>query len=128
MPHQNSDYTGDDVCTINCTGDAVVGDQVRFERATFTGSFRNAKFAGFTRVTGTIVGDSYGRDKQQHTFTIELEDGSKIKIKGRNLYKNGTYRKPWADESTRAIAASEKHARGDTARRARTDHENQVYR
>ena len=119
MTFQNSTYNGDDTYTINTTGDCVVGDEVVFERATFTGSFRNAKFEGFKLVHGTIVNDSYGRDKQQHTFTLELLDGSKLTIKGRNLYVNGTYRKLWADESKRGLVADEKHARGAKARAAR---------
>jgi len=119
MAFQVSKFRGDAEFTIDCTGDAVVGDEVRFERATFSGSFRNAKFAGFEMITGKIVRDSYGREKQQHTFTLELADGSKLLIKGRNLYANGLYRKPWKDESLRRKAAEEKHARGDAARRAR---------
>lgn len=119
MTYETSNYTGDATYTVRCTGDAVVGDEVRFERATFTGSFRNAKFAGFETVTGKIVKDSYGKDKQQHTFTLALEDGSELRIKGRNLYANGTYRKLWADESQRRAAAEEKHARGDSARAIR---------
>lgn len=119
MTYNTSNYTGDANYTVCCTGDAVVGDEVRFERATFTGSFRNAKFAGFETVTGKIVKDSYGKDKQQHTFTIALEGGGDLRIKGRNLYANGTYRKLWADESQRRTVADEKHARGDSARAAR---------
>lgn len=119
MTFQTSDYTGDEDYIINCTGDCVVGDEVSFERAIFTGSFRNAKFDGFELVQGTLVNDSYGRDKQQHTFTLEMSDGSKLQIKGRNLYANGTYRKMWPDESQRGLAADEKHARGDRARAAR---------
>ena len=118
MAYQTSDYCGDEIYNVNCTGDAVTGDEVRFERATFSGSFRNARFAGFERITGKIINDSYGRDKQQHTFTIELENGSKMTIKGRNLYSNGTYRKLWADESLRGQVADEKHVRGDRARAA----------
>lgn len=93
MAFQTSTYNGDDTYKINTTGDCVIGDEVSFERATFSGGFRNAKFDGFELVQGKIVNDSYGRDKQQHTFTIELLDGSKLTIKGRNLYANGTYRK-----------------------------------
>lgn len=119
MAFQNSTYVGDDEYSVSCIGDACVGDHVRFERATFTGSFRNAKFAGFETVTGEIVADSYGRDKQQHTFTVRQADGSLLKIKGRNLYKNGTWRKPWADESARHDVLGEKHARGESARAAR---------
>ena len=119
MSYNTSDYFGDDIYTIDCTGDAVVGDDVRFDRATFTGSFRNARFAGFERITGKIIRDSYGRDKQQHTFTIELDDGTITTIKGRNLYKEGIWRKPWSDESARQAAADEKHQRGDLARAER---------
>lgn len=98
MAYQISEYNGDNEYSVSCTGDAVTGDEVRFERATFSGSFRNAKFAGFEQITGKIVKDSYGKDKQQHTFTLELADGSKLMIKGRNLYANGTWRKPWENE------------------------------
>lgn len=119
MAYQESDYAGDAEYTINATGDCVTGDEVRFERATFSGSYRNAKFTGFEMITGRIVKDSYGRDKQQHTFTIEMANGSKMRIKGRNLYRNGVYRKEWADESKRQKAADKKHARGDAARKAR---------
>lgn len=119
MTYQTSTYTGDADYSTECTGDAVTGDEVRFERATFTGSFRNAKFAGFELITGRIVNDSYGCDKQQHTFTLELADGGTLRIKGRNLYKNRCWRKPWADESLRHAAADEKHARGACARQRR---------
>lgn len=40
-------------------------------------------------------------------------------IKGRNLYANETYRKLWADEFQRSLAADEKHIRGTNARAAR---------
>lgn len=121
MTYTDPTYAGDDEYSIRCTGDACVGDEVRFERATFTGGsfgrFRSKpKFAGFETVTGKIVRDSYGADKQQHTFTIEHSDGSTLRIKGRNLYANGTWRKPWADERERHAVLNEKHTRGDRAR------------
>lgn len=119
MPYNDPTYRGDDEYRINTTGDCVVGDDVRFERAKFSGSFKSPKFAGFEVITGTIVADSYGKAKQQHTFTLLLADGSKMLIKGRNLYANGTWRKPWLDESQREQAADEKHARGASARKAR---------
>lgn len=119
MAYATSDFKGTATHSINCTGDCVVGDDVAFEHATFSGSFRNAKFAGFEQVFGKIVKDSYGKDKQQHTFTLALADGSTLKIKGRNLYANGTWRALWTDESARKAAAAEKHERGDAAREAR---------
>lgn len=105
--------------TIDCTGDACVGDQVRFDRDLFTGSFRKPKFAGTQTVEGIIVKESYGADKQQHTFTIERADGTTVRIKGRNLYRNGTWRRAWPDEAERERVLGEKHARGDRARAER---------
>jgi len=121
MSYETSNYAGDATYTACCTGDAVVGDEVRFEKTTFTGGFRNAQFSGFEKITGKIVKDSYGADRQQHTFTIALEGGGELRIKGRNLYANGTYRKLWADESSRQAAANEKHARGNSARAVRAE-------
>jgi len=121
MTCTESTFRGDELHTINCTGDVVCGDRVAFERARFTGSFRRAKFAGFEVVIGEIIADSYGADRQQHTFTLLLTDGSKIKIKGRNLYANGTWRRAWVNEEDRRAAATEKHARGDAARADRAE-------
>lgn len=115
----NEVFSGDDIYKLCCTGDAVTGDEVRFSQAMFSGSFRKPKFAGYRLITGVIVNDSYGQDKQQHTFTLKLEDGSSLKIKGRNLYRNGTWRKPWPNESDRENALAEKHAMGNTARAER---------
>lgn len=105
--------------TIDCTGDAVVGDEICFERATYTGSYPNSKFAGMETIAGKIVKDSYGAEKQQHTFTIELEGGARIRVKGRNVYRNGVHRKPWPNEADRGKALDEKHERGSRARKAR---------
>lgn len=116
MTYQISNFRGDDLHTVDCTGDVCVGDRVAFERATFTGSFRKPKFSGFELVTGEVVSDSYGAAKQQHTFTLRLADGSTTMIKGRNLYANGVFRQPWDDEAARQSALSEKHRRGDAAR------------
>lgn len=119
MSYQTSTYAGDVKHAICCTGDAVVGDCVAFERATFSGSLRKPRFAGFVLVKGEIVADSYGADKQQHTFTLRLADGSSVRIKGRNLYATTLFRMPWADESLRRKVADEKHIRGDNARAQR---------
>lgn len=115
--------------TIDCTGDAVTGDYVFFEKAVFTGSYPNAKFSHMEKLEGLIVSDSYGKSKQQHTFTIQLSTGNKIRIKGRNLYKNGCKRLQWTDESDRVKKLAEKHSRGDKARkkakaRKMSDYEN----
>jgi hypothetical protein len=119
---EESNYKGDKTYCICCTGAAVVGDKVRFDRAIFSGSCRKPTFAGYERVTGKIVRDSYGADKQQHTFTLRvggIHTGYELRIKGRNLYRNGVWRKPWPDEAQRQAAAKEKHNRGARARAKR---------
>jgi len=85
---------------------------------------------GERRIFAKVLKDSYGYDKQQHTFSLEViaSDGyeplaaeTKTRRKGRNIYRNGTYRKLWADEGQRGKALSEKHARGDIARAERAE-------
>jgi hypothetical protein len=115
MPLELSTYQGDAEHSINCTGDACEGDEVSFERATFEGSYRNLKFAGFEHIKGRIVKESYGAEKGQHTFTLDCA-GTKLLIKGRNLHKEGLYRKPWADENLRRAVLHEKHLRGNRVR------------
>ena len=105
--------------TIDCTGDCVVGDSVEFERAVFVGSWKKPRFSHNETIRGKVVSENYGSQKQQHTFTVLLDDGKKMLIKGRNLYANGTKRKPWVDESLRKTALYEKHERGKIAREYR---------
>lgn len=97
----------------------LVGDSVRFERAVFKGSYRKPVFARFELMTGKIVFDSYGSEKQQHTFTLRLDDGKKMLIKGRNLYRNDVWRMAWDNEHDRCAFLVDKHACGDRARSAR---------
>lgn len=104
--------------SIDCTGDACVGDVVKFEKAVFKGRYPNAKFDGYETIEGEIIKDSYGAAKQQHTFTLLLADGTKKRIKGRNLYRNGCKRQEWDDESKRDEVLNEKHMRGGMARNA----------
>lgn len=103
---------------VNITGDACVGDIVLFPRKKFSGSYKKPKFEGIELIEGEIIKDSYGADKQQHTFTIKLKDGSETRIKGRNLYDLGLWAKE-RDETERQTALDEKHIRGDIARRNR---------
>lgn len=104
---------------IDCTGNVCKGDYVEFERAYFSGSWRKPKFEGLETIQGLIVSDSYGKAKQQHTFTILQDNGIKIRIKGRNLYRNGCKRQLWKDETQREKVLAEKYERGDQARAAK---------
>ena len=121
MSYQESYYKGNSDYFIDCTGDATKGDHVTFQKAIFTGSFKRPKFSHFEIVFGEIIKDSYGAEKQQHTFTLLLSNGQQMRIKGRNLYKNGLFRKPWSQEEKRALSLNEKHTRGDIARKDREE-------
>jgi hypothetical protein len=114
--------------TIDCTGDVCVGDTVMFTEGVFGGSYRRPSHLGDRRIIAKVVKDSYGADKQQHTFSIEVIDsdgydaltpGTKTRRKGRNVYRNGTMRMAWENEDERGVALDEKHARGSIARAAR---------
>lgn len=114
-----------DEYTIDCTGDVVAGDQIAFDRALFAGGFRNARFVGHERIVATVIRESYGALRQQHTFTLKREDGRLLRIKGRNLYANQVLRKRWLKEDERHLVATEKHQRGDRARRDRQQRKEQ---
>ena len=96
---------------VDCTGNAVKGDYVFFQRAMFSGKYPNAVFDGYEDIEGLITNDSYGAQKNQHTFTIKTSTGDTIRIKGRNLYRNGTQRLLWDDESKRVEALENKYKR-----------------
>lgn len=121
---------------INCTGDVVTGDTIRFEESVFGGTHRKPKFLGTRVIEAQVIKDSYGAGKQQHTFTLliirgegeqPLEAGAKTTRKGRNVYRNGTWRKPWADENAREALLNEKHERGAEARSIRDARREGVY-
>ncbi|MCO5561599.1 hypothetical protein L7F22_015220 [Adiantum nelumboides] len=119
--------------TIDCTGDACTGDVVLFKqkvKRNYHNPGTNVILpqVGKRIVAGRIVKESYGSDKQQHTFTVEVlwSNGPKklpflypLLIKGRNLYRFRTFRQPWPNEEERKRALQEKHSRGAVARNAR---------
>ncbi|XP_021300748.1 zinc finger CCCH domain-containing protein 62 isoform X2 [Herrania umbratica] len=113
---------------INCTGDVCKGDIVLFEQKVyekFNKLTRQGRPLGRRTVAGKVVKESYGKAKQQHTFTVEVLWCKGIKklpslfpllVKGRNLYKLKTYRQRWSDEAERRNVLAEKHRRGKAAR------------
>lgn len=76
--------------------DLTVDCKIKFIEAVFIGRYPKAKFDYNRTITGTIIKDSYGAKTGQHTFTITVEscdedpqlEGTDIKRKGRNVYKN----------------------------------------
>ncbi|KAK2372711.1 zinc finger CCCH domain-containing protein [Trifolium repens] len=116
---------------INCTGDVCLGDVVLFRQKVyekFNKVTRHGRVIGNRTVAGRVVKESYGAAKQQHTFTVEVLWSSGVKklpplspllVKGRNLYKQKTYRQRWKNEADRVKVLSEKHRRGAAARSVR---------
>ena len=97
------------------TGDACVGDEIVFGESVFTGNWRRAKYAGCRIVRAKIIRDSYGDKCGQHTFTLELPDGTTRVKKARNVYANWTMARE-RDASERRAALEDKHKRGREAR------------
>lgn len=121
-------HTNENTFGIGCTGDAVTGDHIQFTEAVFEWSYRRASFVGMRTIEAIIEKDSYGSEKQQHTFSLRvtrsegcepIEIGKLVCRKGRNVYWNGTYRKLWEDEEKRKIALDEKHQIWDGYRNLR---------
>lgn len=116
---------------MDITGDACVGDIVWFGKDEFSGSFRKPTFEGTRCIRAIITKESYGKDKQQHTFTMvpmisgtakTAEKGREacFSVKGRNLYKHFTYCENVGREG-RGVLLDEKHIRGEAARRDRDE-------
>jgi hypothetical protein len=71
------------------TGDTVTWNAPQFTGGSFyRGRCQGAKYTGDKQLSGTVIRHSYGELRGQHTFTILLTDGSKKRVKGRNLYPN----------------------------------------
>ncbi|XP_039000002.1 uncharacterized protein LOC120125712 [Hibiscus syriacus] len=114
---------------IDCSGDVCKGDVVLFTQKFYKKSDnmtrRHVRLLEKRTIAGRVVKESYGKAKQQHTFTVEVlwSKGTKkfpplfpLLVKGRNLYKSRTYRQRWCDEAERRNVLSEKHKRGNAAR------------
>ena len=107
--------------------DLTTGCSIAFTESVFGGSYRKPKFLGERTITGKIFKESYGIDRGQHTFTIDVEkaegfaadevlERGKIRRKGRNVYKDCVVLdKPDDYEQLR----EDKHERGDAARQRR---------
>lgn len=98
------------------TTDVVVGDYVAWFEPVFTGSFRNAKLAGYSWNAGRILRDSYGAQSGQHTFTIKTHNGFEIRKKGRTIFNIGCFLIEEAIDHNEK--AEEKHQRGNEAKKS----------
>ena len=77
----------------------TIGTVIEFNEGVFGGSYRRPTHLGTRTITGTIVKESYGQKRGQHTFTIEVTKCTgyaadevlrrgKICRKGRNVYRD----------------------------------------
>ena len=122
---------------VECAGNVVVGDVIRFDHfvSSICGWYSARKPKVEMKYSATyeavVVADSYGEDKQQHTFSLFIFDGKGgtfLKtIKGRVLYRNAIMRKAWKNEADRAAAVKEKNGRGDYAREIRDERKAQAF-
>lgn len=115
-------------CTIPVHGDICVGDRIVFREMVFPAGnpgYKPQKPLGERIVMASIVADSYGEKKQQHTFTLivlasegdfPLVAGFRIRRKGRTLHRISCMRAAWKNEASRKAVLDEKHVRGDRAR------------
>lgn len=67
---ENIQYPDDADINIDCTGDVVKGDIIKFTEGVFVGNYRNSVYTGDRTITAVVTNDSYGPDKQQHTFSL----------------------------------------------------------
>lgn len=118
-------------------GDIVQGDRITWKEPVFEGfrpgagkwGRKQATCVGERTITGTVIKESYGAARGQHTFTILVESsegfhavapGTKILRKGRNLYPN-LEEHEYSDSPGREAAAEDKHQRGASARQEREE-------
>lgn len=115
--------------TIDCTGDACIGDVILFTEGVFAGSIMRPRWVGQRTIVATVIHDSYGVQKGQHTFTLlviasegfrPLAPGVRTTRKARNVYRHSTRRMPWVIEKSRHAVLEEKHYREQIARRPKS--------
>ena len=76
--------------------DLVVGCHIKFTEAVFEGKYPKATYSHDRTIEAIIEKESYGFKRGQHTFTLKVLNcdtdtlliGTKIRRKGRNVYKN----------------------------------------
>jgi len=122
------------------TNSICAGDTIKFVERVFTEA-KNGKYLGERTVIAIVLKESYGAEKQQHTFTLKVisvdESGLKtphpnskvkylsgvdqIRRKGRTIYGISVERLRWSDEENRTKVLEEKHDRGNLAREAKKE-------
>lgn len=128
---ENKRYTDE---WIDACGDICQDDEIKFEEDVYTGSYRNPKFVGVRTIHARIITENYGKQKQQHTFILDIinvegvnvdevfrvyKKRGRVSRKGRNIHRNKCLRRKWVNEDERHEFLKEKHKRGTVARKQR---------
>lgn len=94
--------------TVDCAGDVVVGDTVCWSENVFAGSLRQPQRLGQRTIEATVTSGTtlFVLTVLAVTGTVlesecNITPGTVLRRTARNLYRHGTWRKPWADESAR---------------------------
>ena len=74
---------------IDWNRNAVEGDIVIFKQATYSGSWKRPKFAGYNIRLCKVLYEKYRNDLQHQFFLMDLESKKEFSLMGRNLYGNG---------------------------------------
>jgi hypothetical protein len=87
--------------SIDCTGDVLAGDVIRFTDIIWGGSRTRPVRTGERLIVARVLGQSTAGVRKHHVFTMEvlhssgltpIEPGKTIVRKSRNVYRNGAYR------------------------------------
>jgi hypothetical protein len=107
----------------------VAGDEIAFEEHVWIGRWaRGVRRSGARRIEARVLRDGFGRDRQQHTFTLRVvaasgteapRPGEELMRKARTLFEAGVRRRPWPDEEARRALVAEQAERAAEARRER---------
>ena len=98
--------------SIECTGTVIPDDRIRFTEAVFAGPWPNTKISGTRTLEAAVLASNRNKTGGEITFTLRVlfatgyqapQRGDMLRRKSRNVYRNGTWRAPWNNESVRAV-------------------------
>lgn len=110
MKIPTSNYAGDTDFHINAMRDVVLGDTIRFDKPIMIGIYPHERFSKFQRIDGKVVYHGNAEKLISDSLpkvawiTIQLDDGGKLRVHEKVLYRNPVYRQPWTDEASRPVS------------------------
>lgn len=119
---------------IDCTGDVVTGDIIKFQEPVWTTPYSGYRKYGPSNlpnpaegsrgIIAKVLKDSFGKTGQRHTFTLQvlnswgidpLEVGKVVRRKGITIYHSGVFRMKWDNEDERKVATDDVASRSSDA-------------